>query len=182
MVLDILLFSRPKKPEYVPSDINRICDDLKELLSKSAELNNVEVKLDLDRSISLFCFDPKGIHRCLLNLISNAIFACGNKGGGRVNVSTKLNNEGALQIIVSDNGIGISKENLDHIFDVFFTTKGSKGTGLGLAVTKKIISEHYGNIEVQSRLNVGTKFKVVLPDFNCENLAFKKEEGTNLKD
>ncbi|MCJ7773987.1 MAG: GAF domain-containing sensor histidine kinase, partial [Desulfobacterales bacterium] len=165
MVLDILLFSRPKKPEYKPSNINRICDDIEELLTKNAKENNVEIKLFLDRSINDFCFDPIGIHRCLLNLISNAIYACSQKGGGRVNVTTILRENTFLEIKVSDNGIGISKDSLPHIFDIFFTTKGSGGTGLGLAVTKKIIDEHNGTIKVSSTVNIGTKFIITLPNY-----------------
>ena len=165
LVLDILLYSRPKKPEYKPSNINLICTDIEELLTQNAKDNNVEIKLFLDRSINEFCFDPKGIHRCLLNLISNAVYGCIQKGGGRVNVTTKLKEASIIEITISDNGIGISKDNLPHIFDVFFTTKGSSGTGLGLAVTKKIIDEHNGTIAVTSTVNIGTRFIITLP--NC---------------
>ena len=168
LVLEILLYSRPKKPEYKPSDINQICIDIEELLSKNAKENNVEIKLFLDRSIKDFYFDPKGIHRCLLNLISNAVYACIQKGSGRVNVTTTLREGSVLEIMISDNGIGISKENLEHVFDIFFTTKGTSGTGLGLAVTKKIIEEHNGTIEVSSTLNIGTRFIITLPNRNYE--------------
>ncbi len=164
LVLDILLYSRPKKAEFKSSDINQICTDIEELLSQNAKENNVEIKLFLDRSIKDFCFDPVGIHRCLLNLISNAVYACIQKGGGRVNVTTKLKENTLLEIIISDNGVGIAKENLAHIFNVFFTTKGSHGTGLGLAVTKKIIDDHNGTIEVKSLINVGTRFIITLPN------------------
>ncbi|MCK7527226.1 MAG: HAMP domain-containing histidine kinase [Ignavibacteriales bacterium] len=168
LVLEILLYSRPKKPEYKPSDINQICIDIEELLSKNAKENNVEIKLFLDRSIKDFYFDPKGIHRCLLNLISNAVYACIQKGSGRVNVTTTLRESSVLEIMISDNGIGISKENLEHVFDIFFTTKGTSGTGLGLAVTKKIIEEHNGTIAVSSTLNIGTRFIITLPNRNYE--------------
>lgn len=164
LVLDILLFSRPQKLEFKPSNINRICEDVEDLLRKNAKANNVEIKLFLDKSIGEFFFDPKGIHRCLLNLISNAVHACSQKGGGRANVTTKLKAKDVLEIIISDNGVGISEDNLPHIFDVFFTTKGSGGTGLGLPVTKKIIDEHYGSIEVKSAVNIGTKFIITLPN------------------
>ena len=171
LVLDILLFSRPKKPEFKSSNINRICEDIEELLVKNATANNVEIKLFLDRSIGEFCFDPKGIHRCLLNLISNAVHACTLKGGGRVNITTKLKDPQTLEIIVSDNGVGISAENLAHIFDVFFTTKGTGGTGLGLPVTKKIIDEHDGTIEVKSTVNIGTKFIITLPNYELAQIS-----------
>lgn len=164
LVIDILLYSRPKQPEFTPSSINEICKDIEELLSPNALENKVEIKLFLDKSIPLFNFDPKGIHRCLLNLISNAIYACTQKGGGRVNISTKLKSDSMIEIVISDNGIGISENNLPYIFDVFFTTKGSSGTGLGLPVAKKIIDDHGGTIHVSSTLNIGTKFTILLPN------------------
>lgn len=164
IVLDILLYSRPKQPDFKPSDINQICKDILDLLNQNAEAYNVEIKLFLDKISNDFWFDPISIHRCLLNIISNAVYACGKKGGGRVNVTTKTCEDDVLEIKVSDNGIGISKENLPHIFDIFFTTKGADGTGLGLAVTKKIIDEHNGTIHVSSMVDIGTKFIITLPN------------------
>ncbi|MDP2366441.1 MAG: ATP-binding protein [Ignavibacteria bacterium] len=163
LVLDILFFSRPKKPEYKLTDINNICKDIKELIEQSARESNVKINLDLNSSINLYCLDPKGIYRCILNLVSNSIYSCQEKEGGEVSIKTFLDKEGNLKIVVSDNGTGISKENLDHIFDIFFTTKGSKGTGLGLAVTKKIINEHLGTIAVISELGTGSSFTITLP-------------------
>lgn len=164
LVLDILLYSRPKQPEFKPSDINQICKDIGDLLNENSKAYNVEIKLFLDKISNDFWFDPISIHRCLLNIISNAVYACGKKGGGRVNVTTKTCEDDVLEIKVSDNGIGISKENLPHIFDIFFTTKGADGTGLGLAVTKKIIDDHNGTIQVTSTVDIGTKFIITLPN------------------
>ena len=106
----------------------------------------------------------------MLNLISNAVHACAQKGSGRVNVTTKLKERDILEIIISDNGVGISEDNLPLIFDVFFTTKGSGGTGLGLPVTKKIIDEHNGTIEVKSTINIGTKFIITLPNYELAQI------------
>ena len=162
IVLDMLLFSRPRKPEYNPTDVNKICQDLFELLNENADSRNVKIELDLDKHIGRVCIDPKGIYRCILNLVSNAIDAC-NKSGGVVKISTRcLTNEG-LELKVSDNGSGIRKENIKHIFEVFYTTKGSLGTGLGLPVTQKIIAEHRGKIEVSSKIRVGTTFTITIP-------------------
>lgn len=164
LVLDILLFSRPKQPEFKLSSINKICEDIEELISQNAKENNVEIKLFLDRTIPDFKFDPTGMHRCLLNLVTNAIYACTQKGGGRVNIITRIKEPTTIEITISDNGIGISEYNLPHIFDVFFTTKGSSGTGLGLPVAKKIIDDHQGSISVTSAVNIGTRFVITLPN------------------
>jgi signal transduction histidine kinase len=163
LVLDILLFSRPKKPEYKYSSINDICKDIKELLEESAKKSNVEIINSLDSDIGEVIIDPKGIYRCILNLASNAIHACEEKGRGRVTIRTKLKSISQIEISVSDTGTGISKENLNHIFNTFFTTKGSKGTGLGLSVTEKIVKEHGGTIEVKTMQNIGTTFTIKLP-------------------
>ncbi len=164
LVLDILFYSRPKKPEYKLTDINSICLDVKELIDPIAKESNIKIELDLNPSIGLFCLDPKGIYRCILNLVSNSIYACQEKGDGEVSIKTSIDTNEKLEIVVTDTGTGISKENLDHIFDVFFSTKGSTGTGLGLAVTKKIINEHLGKIMVVSEIGKGSKFTITLPN------------------
>jgi two-component system NtrC family sensor kinase len=162
IVLDMLLFSRPRKPEYNPADVNKICLDLFDLLNENAKNRNVKIELDLDKKLQLVCIDPNGIYRCILNLVSNAVDAC-SKSGGIVKISTRCLNNAGLEIKVSDNGSGISKENIKYIFDVFYTTKGSLGTGLGLPVTQKIIAEHGGKIDVVSKLRVGTTFTITIP-------------------
>lgn len=162
IVLDMLLFSRPRKPEYNPTDVNKICHDLFDLLNENAKSRKVNIELDLDKQLHHVCIDPKGIYRCILNLVSNAIDAC-SKSGGIVKISTRYLDNTDLEIKVSDNGAGISKENIKHIFDVFYTTKGSLGTGLGLPVTQKIIAEHRGKIDVTSKLRHGTTFTMTIP-------------------
>lgn len=173
LVLDILFYSRPKKPEYKLTDINIICLDVSELIDQIAKEHNIKIELDLNPSIGLFCLDPKGIYRCILNLVSNAINACQEKGSGEVSIKTSIDANQKLEIVVADTGTGISKENLDHIFDVFFSTKGSTGTGLGLAVTKKIINEHLGKITVASEVGNGSIFTITLPK-NTSSECFQK--------
>lgn len=163
LVLEILLFSRPQKLNYECSDLNRICKDLVELIHQNAAQSGVKLKLQMDPQIESVYIDPKAIYRCLLNLMSNAIHTCKKKGGGKVNLITRKQSADTFQIIVTDTGQGISKANLEHIFDVFFSTKGAAGTGLGLPVCKKIVSEHKGAIEVDSEENVGTTFTITLP-------------------
>lgn len=163
LVLDMLLFARSNKPVYKAADVNQICTDLIELIHDTAEQENVILETDLDPKIGLCCFDQKGIYRCILNLMSNAIQACSGRPGSVVKIKTECVNEELIELSVCDNGRGISNENLNHIFEIFFTTKGSKGTGLGLPVTKKIIEEHGGKIKVDSEINKGSTFTISLP-------------------
>ena len=163
LVLDMLTYSRPREPERRPSDINRICTDIADLVRETAGKKNIDMTLDLDTGLGEINLDPKGIYRCILNLVSNAVDAC-DKPAGKIAISTRLTETGNwLEVSVADNGSGISQEDRDKLFNVFFSTKGSKGTGLGLAVTEKIISEHNGSIHVTSRLGEGTTFTIRLP-------------------
>ena len=163
LVMDMLAYSRPRKPEYAPTDINKVCVDVADLMREKAKEKNVAVNVDLDESIGELVLDPKGLFRCILNLVSNAVDAC-DKDEGVVGIITRRPRpENELTIAISDNGCGISPENQKSLFKVFFSTKGSKGTGLGLAVTQKIIQEHGGDIAVESELGRGTSFVIGLP-------------------
>jgi signal transduction histidine kinase len=163
LVLDMLTYSKDREPEYELVDINDLISSLTNLMEAKAKENNVRISWTENRSLTTVMLDPKGIQRCLLNLLSNAIEACAGKQKGHVNISTSRLGKHMFQVCVSDNGCGISEENRSKLFQAFFSTKGSKGTGLGLAVTKKIITEHGGEIEVESEFEKGTKFLLKLP-------------------
>jgi hypothetical protein len=102
------------------------------------------------------------LQQVFTNLILNARDA--SPDGGEVRLRTRAGNDGTILIEVSDNGIGISPENVAKIYDPFFTTKGvGRGTGLGLAVTYGIVQEHAGHISVESAPGRGTTFRITLP-------------------
>jgi signal transduction histidine kinase len=163
MVMDMLTYSRPREPEYEPCDINRICTQIADMMREKGGQQGVDVSVDFADDLGEVVCDSKGLYRCVLNLVGNAVDACG-EAEGKVTLSTgKLTEENCFRVEVSDNGSGISKENLKQLFTPFFSTKGSKGTGLGLAVTHKIITEHGGDIRVESEPDVGTRFEIILP-------------------
>jgi len=163
MVLDMLNFSKEREPEYVPSDINELVLEVVDLMQQKGAQNAVSVEgrpADEDVQAEV---DPKQIHRAMLNLVSNAIDAI-EAEEGRVQVSAACAEQGdEVHIHVADNGSGIAEESLKKIFDPFVSSKGSKGTGLGLALVKKIVDEHRGTIEAQSTLGEGTTFTLRLP-------------------
>ena len=111
--------------------------------------------------------DPNTIHQSLLNLVSNAIDACifddNVDKKYEVRVRTALEGKTTIRFEVSDNGSGMSDIVRAKLFSSFFSTKGAKGTGLGLLVTRKLIEEHHGSIDVISNLNQGTMFIMKLP-------------------
>lgn len=163
LVLDMLTYSRDREPEKATTDLNRICSDIADLMSGKAGEREVKLSLDPGSGLEEIVIDPKGIYRCILNLVSNAIDAC-ETSRGKVTISTVRNNDRRTAAVsVADNGCGIDKEDQEKLFTVFFSTKGSKGTGLGLAVTKKIIEEHGGTIGVMSETGKGTTFTITLP-------------------
>lgn len=163
LVLDMLSYSRSREPEYGDTDVNEICHGIARLMSERARGNDVEIVLDLERGIGRVILDPKGIYRCILNLVVNAIDAA-DKEDAVVRIATRAHvQDRRIEIAVSDNGRGIDEEDRNQLFKAFFSTKGSKGTGLGLAVTRKIIHEHGGDIRVESEPGAGASFKMTLP-------------------
>jgi two-component system NtrC family sensor kinase len=162
LVLDMLAYSKERKPDIQPCHLNDVCKEAAELCHDRIKTNHGKLELDLDPKLPRILADPQGIHRCLLNLLTNAIDAL-DEEGGEVKISTQKQGEKEVLITIDDNGAGIPEDICKRIFDVFFSTKGSQGTGLGLAVTKKIIEEHGGSIEVQSSEDQGTKFFIRLP-------------------
>jgi signal transduction histidine kinase len=163
LALDMLTYSKDREPEYELVDINDLVSSLVTLIEAKAKENNVRISWTQNPSLEKLVLDPRGIRRCLLNLVSNAIDACAQKQGGHVEISTSRIGDDLFRICVADNGCGISEDNRKKLFEMFYSTKGSKGTGLGLVVTKKIVTEHGGQIEVQSEVEKGTRFLLKLP-------------------
>ena len=167
LVQDLLSYSKEREPEFKPCFPNEIADDVCELMTEVAGENNVALQKKFSQSIGEVVMDPRTIHRCLLNLVSNAIDACRYDDSANkthcVTVSTALESDNFIRFDVSDNGSGMTDEVKEKIFASFFSTKGSQGTGLGLLVSSKLIEEHGGTIAVTSKLGEGTTFTVRLP-------------------
>jgi signal transduction histidine kinase len=162
-MLDMLAYSKPREPVYAEINGNNIPAEVVELLHEKAKSKGVDLQFIPDDQLGKVMLDGKAIYRGLLNLITNALDACPQESG-KVEVKTHLLPEGEqFQIVVRDNGQGISEENLAKLGRAFFSTKGSEGTGLGLSVTYKVIEEHKGHVQVDSKVGAGTTFTVTLP-------------------
>ena len=108
--------------------------------------------------------DPEGIHRAVLNIVTNAIDASEGSADARVTVTTEWDAEKSTALIrIADNGVGIDESEIGSIFQIFASSKGSRGTGLGLPVSRKIISEHSGSISVSSQPGQDATFLIELP-------------------
>lgn len=164
LVLDMLYYSKERQPEYEYVKLEEILRDVKELYDVEAEKFGISIEIISDSRIDRVEIDPKGIYRCLVNLVGNAIDAC-SENKGKITIEPKYYDDKYFFIYVMDSGQGMDEKTLQNLFTKFFSTKGSKGTGLGLPVTNKIIKEHKGDIQVESTVGKGTTFKIKLPLF-----------------
>ena len=164
LVMDMLTFSKEREPELAPGNLNDVVGDVIELMRNRAGELEVDLQWIPDDGMIVLTFDPEGIHRAALNLVTNALDACDNSESGRVEVRSEFDaGNGLARIIVEDNGIGIPREDLDNIFTIFVSRKGGRGTGLGLPVSAKILKEHGGRILVDSTAGKGSRFTLELP-------------------
>lgn len=164
LVMDMLTFSKEREPDMVASDMNTVVKDVVELMATRARDAGVELSSQLDPQMPLLTFDPEAMHRAILNVVTNAIDASEKHEQAKVVVSTEHDSgTNLLRVIVEDNGEGIPAEDLQRIFSLFESRKGSRGTGLGLPVSQKILREHGGEVRVESTPGVGSRFTLELP-------------------
>lgn len=157
-VVDALMrFMRPEQLELVNVDINEL---LQETASQVAMPAGVQVQYRLERDLPPVKADRALLSEALRNIISNAAEAMPE--GGIMTITTGPAGEGMLEITVRDEGIGIAAENLERIFQLYFTTKES-GTGLGLSLAMRAVDLHGGTINVQSQVELGTTVRIRLP-------------------
>ncbi len=161
IVLDLLSFSRDSQPAVRPCDLDALIEEVLAVVRPLAEQSNVALRIPPDPAGVVLC-DHQQIYRVLLNLTLNAVDACRKKADGQVSI-VSWRNEFGLYIEVEDNGAGISANDLPRITEAFFTTKGSRGTGLGLACSKKLVEAHGGRLLVESAEGEGSTFTVFLP-------------------
>ena len=163
LVQDMVNYSKPRDPEWRYGSVNDVVEAAAAFAREAARAKEVELDLDLDGGLQPFWFDPTGLERCVMNLLSNAVDAA-PEGTGRVKVATEPGPNASVQIVVRDNGEGIPHADRDKIFDLLFSTKGKRGTGFGLAITHKIVEEHGGKIGFDSEVGEGTIFTIAIPD------------------
>ncbi len=163
LVMDMLNYAKEREVRFELVNLNDIVEDVLEMMTAKLQSRGVTLEKDFSAQVRQCFLDPVGIHRALLNLVSNAIDAIKHKEGQIVVRSALDESRRMLELSVQDNGSGISAEVLPHIFEAFYSSKGSEGTGLGLAVTDKIVKEHMGTIEVESEEGKGTTFIMHLP-------------------
>ncbi len=169
LVQDLLNYSKERAPQYEETDFNLLAEEVCALFDIKATKRSIVIQRDFDPTLgrtSKVLLDQRGIHTCLSNLISNALDACEmdlGKDHHRILVRTGADGPDHVILEVSDDGVGMSEETKSKIFASFFSTKGSRGTGLGLLVTSKIVLEHGGEISFESEPGAGSIFTIRLP-------------------
>ncbi len=170
VILNMLAFSKERRPLLESVSVDHLIAECVDLLMPQADERSVALMSDL-ADVPPIPADPGGLHQAVLNLLVNALDAVADESG-IVTIASAFDSAHQQAVIrVSDNGGGIPDGQVDRIFDIFHSTKGQKGTGLGLAVVKKVVDEHGGKIEVQSKPNEGTTFIIRLPARRGADLA-----------
>jgi len=168
MAVDLLNYAKEREPEYQLCDPNGPAREVYDLMLSRATEVGVALKIAPAQSLVDAWFDREGIHRVLLNLVSNAIDACTDISCAsktcEVFLRTLKPQGWAVEYQVIDNGCGMDEETRKKVFQIFFSTKGSRGTGLGLMIARKIVDEHGGVIDLSSEKGSGTIFRVRLPE------------------
>jgi signal transduction histidine kinase len=163
LILDMLSYSKDREPAVEPAALNALVEDVLDVVRGRAAGQGVTIDWRPGELPEVPC-DPEGIHKALLNVASNAVDAVGGRESPRVEVATALSGDGRFaEIVVSDNGPGIPADKLADIFKPFVSSKGSKGTGLGLPVSRKVLREHGGDVVVESDPGRGCRFVLRIP-------------------
>ena len=138
MVMDMLTFSKERQPALQRASVNETVHDVFELMQSRAAECKVELRYEPDAALTDCTFDPEGIHRAVLNIVTNAIDAVEGADHAAVLIETgHTPADDAVWVAVTDNGPGIPEDHLVRIFNIFESTKGARGTGLGLAVSQE---------------------------------------------
>jgi signal transduction histidine kinase len=169
IVQDLLYCSKDRQPKFeedvCPQDI---VIEVRELFASRTADNEIELRTELSEPPHRGSFDPEGIHSLLCNLVANAIDACRfdpseDKTRHRITMRCHRNGDGSTVLEVEDDGAGIPADLNNKVFEDFFSSKGSEGTGIGLLVVQKVAEEHGGTVSFDSDPGRGTTFTVTLP-------------------
>ncbi len=172
-VKDFLSFAKGRSITAAPCDPASVAKEVVDLYAAKAHNEKIELRLNVKDEIFEANLDYEGMHECLTNLVGNAIDACLMSECNHQLIVTVEVEDGpdVLLFRVSDNGCGMDYEVKQKVFTTFFTTKGLGGTGLGLLMTRKIVQEHGGTIELDSEPGVGTTFTIRLPRARLPKVA-----------
>jgi len=160
VITELLDFARPKEPHREPHSLEEILDHTLEVLKPELAKKKVGVEKKYERKLPLARVDRDQLSQAFLNLLINSLESM--EDGGKVRVGIRREGQGSLRVSIGDTGKGIPGEDLEKVFEPFFSTK-RKGTGLGLSIVHQIVEGHGGDIQVESQKGEGTFFQITLP-------------------
>ncbi len=164
MVMDMLSYSKEREPDPVPSDLGGLIDDVVETVQQRADEGGVTIRWHKPADLPRIVFDPEALSRAVLNVVSNGLDALEGRDAPALDIAVDCDQAARrVRISVADNGAGMSVDTLGQIFNLFVSTKGARGTGLGLTVSRKILREHGGDITATSELGKGSTFVLEFP-------------------
>ncbi len=169
MILDILYYAKERDLNWEQVDVLSFVSDVAETFAPKIGEEDIRFETDFDDSLGEFEIDPGVVRSALISILENAMDACvedKEKATHTIRFAAHPDDtdDGAVVFTITDDGIGMDKEALDALFTLFFSMKGQKGTGLGLFVSKKIINQHGGTIQVSSEPGEGSTFTIRLPE------------------
>ena len=177
VVKNLLEFSRTERPSLKNLNIGEVLDRTLNLIRNQMIVAHIRIEKEIDPDLPSVRGKRQDLQQAFVNIILNAIQAMPT--GGIVTIRAANGPQGYIQIDLSDTGAGIKPEALSHIFDPFYTTKGSgQGTGLGLSLVYNIIRTHGGYIEVKSKVDLGTTFSIFLPVSNGKEVGEDDMQGS----
>lgn len=157
----LLGFAKRMDPSIERVAIGPLLEEVLSFNGKEAEYRRIAVTLDIPDDLPTIESDLGQLQQVFLNILSNAFAAVDD--GGQIDIEIALADENTLAVTIGDNGVGIPQENIEHIFEPFFSTKGDSGTGLGLSITYGIVENLGGRMDVKSVVGEGTVFTVFIP-------------------
>ena len=172
MVLDILDYAKSRELKYRSVDMGDLLETVVSTVARLARENNVRLETDIEETLDNIELDANWMQTALVNLLENAVEACGvdsSKKNHHVRLTARGTDDDHICISIADNGTGMNKRARESLFTLFASSKGAKGTGLGLFIANHVVAQHGGSITVRSRLKKGTCFEIRLPRKRVEN-------------
>jgi len=176
MAFDILYYARERDLKWEQVDVLSFSKDVAITIEKKTRDHAIEFICNFDPSVGVFEIDASVVRTALINILENAIDACleDRTNASKQIVFTAAQNGNDIIFTVSDNGVGMNKETRDNLFTLFFSSKGNRGTGLGLYISNQIIQQHGGSIDVTSKKGQGAGFHIRIPKVLPESVKTEK--------
>ena len=165
MVMDILYYAKERDLAWERVNVLSFAKEVSQTVGPKIKKQGIELVCEFDPSLDEVEIDPGSVHAALINILDNAVDACVNyksKKEHQIHFCVKEDKD-YIVFVIADNGIGMNVETREKIFTLFFSSKGKKGTGLGLFISDRIIKQHGGSIDVSSKPGKGSKFSIKIP-------------------